>query len=179
MTNNTATTQQVTVKEFIETHLIEHIGEIKDSYPYFAFLLMAVGIEFLGKCQRNISDWNHYDAQNPSADFNAGMKIPPLNKYSASDLRNNLRNGMAHSFLTKGQLCVSNRGTDGCSIGCSQLYADFKEACENVLRGSITMPTKSLNDVFFVVTNTLDGNSITGGTRCYNVLAPSVPINGI
>ena len=120
MTNNTATTRQITVREFINTHLIESIGNIKDYYPYFAFLLMAVGIEFLGKCQRNNSDWNYYDKHNPSADFEKGMEIPPLQKYSASDLRNFLRNGMAQSFLPKGGVLISNNGTDGQSIVCSQ-----------------------------------------------------------
>ncbi len=164
MTNNTATTRQITVREFINTHLIEYIGNIKDYYPYFAFLLMAVGIEFLGKCQRNNSDWNYYDKHNPSADFEKGMEIPPLQKYSASDLRNFLRNGMAHSFLPKGGMLISNNGTDGQSIGCSQLYNDFKAACNEVLHGKVQMSVKSLDDVFFTITNTPDGNSITGQT---------------
>lgn len=164
MTNNTTSTQHVTVREFIKTHLIEHIGEIKDNYPYLAFLLMTVGIEFFGKCQRNNRDWNYYDKQNPSADFENGMRIAPLQKYGAYDLRSNLRNGMAHSFIPKGGIFVSNNGTDCQSIGCSQLYNDFKAACNDVLEGKVQMPAKSLDDVFFTITNTPDGNSITGGT---------------
>lgn len=42
--------------EFIENSLIVEIGRIKDDYPYWAFLLMSVGIEFLGRILNKRSD---------------------------------------------------------------------------------------------------------------------------
>lgn len=47
-----STTEEKTVKEFIKEYLIDQIGEIKENYPYFAFLLMSVGIEFLGEMSK-------------------------------------------------------------------------------------------------------------------------------
>ena len=46
----------MTKNEFIETSLIAEIGRIKDVYPYWAFLLMSVGIEFLGRILNKRSD---------------------------------------------------------------------------------------------------------------------------
>lgn len=41
----------MTVREFISEYLKRHIKEIKgNGYPFEAFMLMSIGIEFLGKC---------------------------------------------------------------------------------------------------------------------------------
>ncbi len=37
-------------KQFIETVLIKEIGELTNTNPYLSFVLIGIGIEFLGKC---------------------------------------------------------------------------------------------------------------------------------
>lgn len=64
------TTVNVSAREFIEDYLIKQINTIKQDNPYFAFLLMAVGIEFLGRCQ-STNDWNN--TQNSKTYFDDGL----------------------------------------------------------------------------------------------------------
>ena len=46
-------------KDFIKKVLIKEVGELVESKPYIAFALMAIGIEFLGKClDVKQQDWN-------------------------------------------------------------------------------------------------------------------------
>ena len=46
-------------KDFIQTVLINEFGELSITHPYISFILMGIGIEFLGKCiDPNLSDWN-------------------------------------------------------------------------------------------------------------------------
>ena len=50
-------------KEFIDTVLINEVGAIHLQYPYISFAMIAIGIEFLGKCLNNYENWNmHYRA---------------------------------------------------------------------------------------------------------------------
>lgn len=156
--------KDVTVKDFIEKYLIDEIGAIKDEHPYLAFLSMAVGIEFLGKCCNHFTDWNK--GGQSRNDFNGGMRIPSLNdtKYAGMDLYSELRCGLAHSLLTKGDLCLTNQASVNGAIGCDEFYQDFVAACREVLDGKVQMPVKKLTDVFFTVTDDGQGNSITGVT---------------
>ena len=91
------TSEDVSVRKFIEDYLITQIGEIKPKYPYFAFLLMSVGIEFLGKCQ-NDYDWDDFSRIKPNENFDNGLKIYPLKKYVTTGLYDKLRNGFAHAL---------------------------------------------------------------------------------
>ena len=61
--------ENVTVENFIQDYLIKQIGEVKACHPYFAFALIAIGIEFLGKCQNSYTDWNYYKHSQPEKDF--------------------------------------------------------------------------------------------------------------
>jgi len=69
-------------KEFIKSVLIDELGTMSVSYPYFAFVFMGIGIEFLGKCLATTrNDWNEPGHSGP--DFrNAIMTIPSLQKYA-------------------------------------------------------------------------------------------------
>lgn len=160
----------VTVKNFIEDHLIDQIGEVKASHPYFAFALIAIGIEFLGKCQNTFADWNYYKPFQPEKDFNLGLSIPPLDKYSNMGLYQNLRNGMAHSFLTNGKLLLSNtRNSEAKCLDLDEFYANFVQACRKVLDGTINLPVKKLSDTFFNVKEVVNNDglmaSISGDTK--------------
>lgn len=173
------TTENVTVREFIKKYLIDKIEDVKNSHPYFAFLLMAVGIEFLGKCQ-NEHDWDDHDKIGPRTNFEKGLKIGALKKYAnITDLYDNLRNGLAHSFLIKKGIKVS----DGDSVGAINshiLYDDFKNACyevlnaisgvDGILRTSKGIEIKKdLDATFFTTTNGINQQSepfsITANTQ--------------
>ena len=164
-----STTKDITVREFIKEYLIDQIGEIKEKYPYLAFLLMSVGIEFLGKCQSS-DDWNA-NKSNSKQDFGKGLNIKPLDVYKNLDLYKNLRCGLAHSLLTKGQLALSNKGEKS-AINCDEFYEKFKEACEQVINGKKDENKKiyingnieikkDLDDIFFTITQT---QNATNGT---------------
>lgn len=44
------------IDEFIETSMINEINQIKNTYPYWAFSLISMGIEFLGRILNRRSD---------------------------------------------------------------------------------------------------------------------------
>lgn len=150
------------VKEFIEDYLIKQIGEIKDRYPYFAFLLMAVGIEFLGKCLNKFEKWD--ELGHAKDDFNLGLEQFP-DKYKKLSLYEDLRCGMAHSFQPNNGLKISNvGGNDSTCISCDEFYIAFKTACEKVSSGEVPMPKKNLYGDFLEVCE--DGlQSISGATQ--------------
>lgn len=154
-------TSDVTVRYFIQKYLIGQIGLIKKDYPYFAFLLMAVGIEFLGKCQ-NEHDWDDYKLIQPRENFNNGLNLDPLKKYANLDLYDKLRNGLAHSLLIKQGINVSE-GDYPNALNSNTFYSDFEAACNLVLNakddGSGKIMTtdgieikKNLDATFFTIT---------------------------
>ena len=148
-----------TVQEFIEECLIADIGKLKSEYPYFAFLLLATGIEFLGKCQNNNADWQ--TTGQSESDFNTGLSLFPP-KYQGMDLYNNLRCGLAHAFIPDKGLRLSDvKGQDNTVLSCEEFYDDFKAACNKVLSGQVAMPVKKLSDPFMVVKD--DGEIGTSG----------------
>ena len=152
----------VTVRVFIKDYLITKIGEIKDTQPYFAFVLMAIGIEFLGKCQ-NEHDWDDYKLIQPRVNFNNGLNLAPLKKYANLDLYDKLRNGLAHSLLIKQGINVSE-GDYHNALNSNTFYSDFEAACNLVLNakddGSGKIMTadgieikKNLDATFFTIEN--------------------------
>ena len=155
------TCENVSARKFIENYLITRIGEIKNSQPYFAFILMAVGIEFLGRCQ-STNDWN--DTKNPKTYFNCGLAVPPLCQYAKKypDLYHQLRCGLAHAYRPDG-IILSNKGGVG-DINCDDFYADFVAACKNVLDDKAPQKVRNLDEFFFAVTTTDDGTSSTATT---------------
>lgn len=156
----------VSVRQFINEYLIGHIGTIKDQQPYFAFVLMAIGIEFLGKCLNKYSNWNYYSKGQPARDFKRGMQLTPLKRYIKLDLYHKLRCGLAHSLLTDGGLTLSDESGVN-AISCKQFFQDFEAACKEVLAMK-NLPKKDLDLPFFTVTNTVNADgkivSVTGHT---------------
>lgn len=152
---------KVTVKEYIENYLIKEIGEIKDEHPYFAFLLMAVGIEFLGKCQNTDYKWNK--TGQAERDFNLGMGLFPA-KYQNMKLFERLRCGMAHPFITQNGIQIyKSLFEDATVISCDDFYKDFTEACNKIVSGNVEMPRKKLTNTFLFVQD-IDGDSVSGST---------------
>ncbi len=149
----------VTVREFIEEYLIRQIGEIKNDYPYLAFVLMSVGIEFLGKCQNTKTNWQYNDSAN---DFKLGMSLFSNSyNWNAGDLYSKLRCGMAHALQTK-QIDLSDTGNCNNGISCDMFYDDFVSACKALINKNPPIQTqgKRLSDVFFYETQSTDKSGL-------------------
>ena len=157
-------TGNITVKQFIEDYLIRDIGDIKEKYPYFDFLLMSVGFEFLGKCLVE-RDW-HVDNYSKE-DFCKGFETTGTeDKYNSLNLYRNLRCGLVHSLLIKDGILLSDKGNDhllDSTISCGEFYELFKKACEKVINGEVEVK-KDLYSTFFIVSKTND-SSVTGTTQ--------------
>ena len=155
-------TENVTVREFINDYLIDEIKYIKNYHPYFAFLLMAVGIEFLGKCQ-STEDWNASTKSN-SVYFKDGLDVAPLQKYKTKypKLYKQLRCGLAHAYHPDGIILSDKKGAS--DINCDEFYADFVEACKNVLAGKAPKTVRDLDVPFFAVATSDEGTSTTATT---------------
>ena len=155
------TCENVSARKFIEDYLIKQINTIKQDHPYFAFLLMSVGIEFLGRCQ-STNDWNN--TQNSKTYFDDGLAVPPLCQYKKNypDLYHQLRCGLAHAYHPDG-IILSNKGEEG-DISCDDFYANFVAACKNILDDKAPKKVRNLDDFFFAETTTDDGTSSTATT---------------
>jgi hypothetical protein len=130
-------------KEFIQTVLINDIGKIHLEHPYVSFALMAIGIEFLRKCLNKHDDWTK---GKPQPDFE--LAINSLNSFtryrpllSSHKFWTNFRNGFAHSFTAKKAITLSSKDEaphlkiidTKINLRCEDFYADFKNACEEVI----------------------------------------------
>ena len=124
----------ISVRQFIQEYLIDDIGEVVKKHPYFAFLLISVGIEFIGKCQ-NDHDWDDYKIISPHDNFENGLKFKPLKAYANKNLYQDLRNGLAHALLIKNNLNLSDKNANN-SLSSDEFYDRFKEACKLVLNAT-------------------------------------------
>lgn len=139
-------------KEFIECVLINEIKDVVDKHPYLSFLLIAVGIEFLGKCLlTEKQNWNNIK---PDSAFKKGMEllseVEP--EYSKHDLKDELRNGFAHTFLPKSKIALSEirhgarnfqLNSSGQTVLVAEIfYRDFVIACQIILQKNYPVEDK-------------------------------------
>ena len=97
----------ITPKHFINHVLMNEIEDIVNNHTYLSFTLIAVGIEFIGKCNLiGQNDWNNINA---SKAFNKGVELLTEvdERYGKIDLKDELRNGLAHTFLPKSKVVLS------------------------------------------------------------------------
>lgn len=133
--------KEVSIKDFIRQNLYPAIEMLKDNgHPYFAFELIAAGIEFLGAC---IDDKDFYQRKRGRKRFkNAITKLSSLQKYNFPDkLYDNLRCGMCHVLLPRTTLKLSS-GYGKCresKLYIETFYCDFKSACEELLNNSTNL----------------------------------------
>ena len=140
--------RKLSVKMFIQEYLIEKIERIKDTEPFFAFTLMSIGIEFLGKCLNEENEWDKN--RKFGQDFDLALtEIPSLKPYKIyNDLYHNLRCGLAHNMMVKGSLLLSDHGENSkTGISCDAFYNDFKQACEYIMTQA-SLPVKNLNETY-------------------------------
>lgn len=135
----------MTPKEFIQQVLITETGQIHADHPYISFAMMAIGIEFLGKCLNNCDDWN--EPGRSKVDFEIAINsLNSLTTYrpllTSHSLWDSLRNGFAHSFVPKSTLSLSSKNetphlkqisTTKINLKCEDFYEDFKNACIEVI----------------------------------------------
>lgn len=171
--NYNSSNKDIDVKQFIKEYLIKRIGKLRKDFPFESFILISVGIEFLGKClqkdfgRAKVTKGNKHNT--PKDDFNLAIKdFCTLKKYMAiPELYHNLRCGLAHRYMLNGENIELGKDKNDLVkrpylIGCSDFYKDFKVAClcllyckcsavvkENInskymsIKDSITASTKS------------------------------------
>ena len=146
--------------QFFQNVLIEEIRDIVFRHPYLAFSLIAIGIEFLGKCM--LTEYNRWEIK-PDAAYKKGMELmTKINtRYSDLDLKDQLRNGFAHTLLPKSKIALSEvrHGAihftqigDKTILVIEILYRDFVNACKLVINTDFDDNDK-MNKGFITVNN--------------------------
>jgi len=144
----------LTPKEFIQKVLINETGEIHEKYAYISFAVMAIGIEFLGKCINRYEDWNEpsrskKDFELAINNLDSFIRYRPL--LTSNDLWTSLRNGFLHSFVPKDKISLSSKdeaahlvqiSANQINLRCEDFYIDFKGACEQVLEKTDFLSSK-------------------------------------
>lgn len=128
-------------KEFIQHVLINEIEDIVKNHPYLSFTLIAIGIEFLGKCLLEHKDWHKIKSDRA---FQKGLDLMAEEEptYNTLNLRDELRNGFAHGLLPKSKLALSEVKHGGLHFSerggktvlvAEIFYRDFVRACKKIL----------------------------------------------
>ena len=135
----------LTPKEFIQATFITELGRmIEGRNFYLSFIIMGIGIEYLGKCLSPNNDWQE---GKPGPTFNHAVNtLDALEKYrrllKKYNLYSSLRCGLAHAALPKYQITLSSTDTEAphmyehngrINLRCETFYDDFKRACEEVI----------------------------------------------
>jgi hypothetical protein len=168
---------ELSAKDFIQSVLIDEIGSLIDRHPYISFIIMGIGIEFLGKCaDSSLVDW-HADKRS-KRDFKSAINtIPSLQKYvpylASHDLYGSFRCGLAHSISPKFKITLSSKNqmahlledNGRLNLKVEEFYADFKAACHYILNLSYPINNKmSLNFLEVPGANYLSTISASGST---------------
>ncbi len=142
----------MSTKDFIKTVFIEEVGLLTQNQPYIAFMVMGIGIEYLGKCINASTDWHEEGVSRKR--FEEAVNILNslanyrhlIGKKNPYDLYACLRCGMAHAAAPKYSITLSSKNEmenlsvheDGKRINlkCEDFYTDFRAACEEVINMS-------------------------------------------
>jgi len=135
-------------KDFIRQVLIDELKPLTTSSPYISFALMAIGIEFLGKCLDISTDKWNTSGQGKSNFTNAIKSLAGFRGYVGYEeaLFEDLRCGFAHSFVPGHRFTLSSKDQvphmfpfgNSTNLRCEDFYADFRNSCEEVI--NITFP---------------------------------------
>jgi len=174
-------------KDFIKSVLIDELGTLIEKHPYISFIMMGIGIEFLGKCiEGSLNDWNL--SGRSGLDFKDAINtIPSLQKYApyltTHDLYGSFRCGLAHAVSPKYKITLSSKDEMGhlieesgrINLKVEDFYSDFKLACEHVIdntyptgdkmnRDFLQVPGISFNSGTNSPTGTTNNNGPNNGT---------------
>lgn len=168
-------------KDFIQQVFINEVGDLIEKHPYLAFMIMGIGIEFLGKCLTSgDSSWD-VEGKSRSSFNTAVKKLVALKKYEPyldkrnHDLYGSLRCGLAHAAKPKYKITLSSKNEmanltefgDRLNLRCEDFYSDFKQACEEVIANSFA-PGDKMNGGFLKIPNhtmNADANNKTAITE--------------
>ena len=180
----------ISAKEFIKSYFIDGVYNLTTSSPYFAFIIMGIGIEFLGKCLDNALD-NWVEPNRSKTDFEKAINdIPPLQKYipyldpNGYFLYRAYRCGLAHSAVPNHQITLSSKTELGhliennnrLNLKIEDFYEDFKAACEFVIALTEDMDNK-INKPFLEIpddsSNNISTNNLSASGSASFVISQS------
>lgn len=137
--------RMVSIREFIQDKLYGVLDLlVKDErYVYFAFEIIATGIEFLGACM----DDDEIDCDKEGCGGRRFRKaintFQSLQKYKKLRLYKQLRCGMCHVLLPKFGLKLTmgpkSSLSDNNTLYIDTFYDDFRAACEELLTPGSTL----------------------------------------
>jgi hypothetical protein len=167
-------------RNFIKSVLIDELGGMVDGHPYISFIMMGIGIEFLGKCIKSeLSDWN--SGGSGEVFKNAVRTIPSLQRYqqylTTHDLYGSFRCGLAHAVSPKYKITLSSKQERAhlvdsggrLNLKVEDLYTDFRLACEHVIGMSFPRGDKMEKDFLEV-----PGTGFDSGTNIPTGITSSV-----
>lgn len=171
-------------KDFIKSVLIDELGGMINGHPYISFVIMGIGIEFLGKCLATTrNEWN--EGGHSETDFeNAIKNFPSLKKYESylksHKLYSSFRCGLVHAISPKVQVTLSSKGELGhlieqggrINLKVEEFYDDFKQACEYVINMKFA-PGDKMNSDFLQV----PGKAFNSGTMIQTGMTSSLNSN--
>jgi hypothetical protein len=151
-----------------------------DPHPYLSFIVMATGIEFLGKCiKTDLDEWNPRGIRSSTSFEDAVKNIPSLQRYAplltSHNLFDSLRCGLAHSIAPKIKITLSSKkelahmvGINGrTNLKVEDFYNDFKSACEYVIDTDFPTNNKMNQDFLIVPDSQTSGTDAASGTPVY------------
>jgi len=171
-------------KEFIQQVFIDEVGDLIEKHPYIAFMIMGIGIEFLGKCLASEdSNWD-VEGKSRSSFKNAVESLSSLKKYEPylnkdeHDLYGSLRCGLAHAAKPKYKITLSSKNEmahlvefgDRLNLRCEDFYSDIKAASEEVIAKNFADIDK-MNGRFLAIPNyamNVDANIATAVTESFS-----------
>lgn len=162
-------------KEFIQQIFIDQLKLLVERHHYISFMVMSIGIEFLGKClDTGSQNWNPKPRSRTDTEIfkSAITQLDSFVSYreylDSHKLYDSLRCGLVHSASPKNKitlssgdekphLSVSNDGT--LNFKCEPFFKDFKSACQEVINRNFPTYDK-MNQDFIEVPGTLFDENI-------------------
>ncbi|MEQ8359629.1 MAG: hypothetical protein RH860_09095 [Cytophagales bacterium] len=170
--------KELLTKDFLKKVYIDELGELVNSHPYISFLVVAVGIEFLGKCLDESVDWQ--DSGHSKEHFKKAInEIPSFTKYrsllNSHKLYSEFRCGMAHASLPDAKITLSSKEEathlvetgDKINLKIEDLYSDFKLAVEHIISMSFPENSKMNKAILSVPGDDFNSGTdiVTGSTQ--------------
>jgi hypothetical protein len=143
-------------KDFIENTFLKEYKEIiyTHQYHYIGFVLVCIGVEFLGKCLNAGADWQKTGLSKKHFGDAIGALMPRYNK-DAGLLYSALRSGLAHGLLPGPKIGLTHRAEAGqygtkhlakhqgaLTLVIEDFYDDFEIACRNVIARTFAVADK-------------------------------------
>jgi hypothetical protein len=166
-------TRVMNPKEFIKTVFVDELKSLIDTKPYISFMIISIGIEYLGKCiNKEISNWQQEGKSKKNFE-KAILEIPSLKKYSIYlekyKFYDSFRCGLVHAASPKFQITFSREGQTNhleennkqLNLKIEDFFKDFEDACNYVIelefshedkmnQGFLSIPSDNFNNRTFI-----------------------------